>query len=347
MILEYVENGPPDENGVTRPREYSELTRAEAIQDDCDVKATKIILQGEDSFDKMSITLFLANFLRGFLVDDEALEAIFEEIKEDFEVWSKVRVLCGMDSIPHRLIDVATFISPISKGKTVTSILSRLVVATTSYYIWLERNGRLFKKNTSISNQIVDVILSMVRLKLVTFKLKKISTRSRLLLNQWNISSLCIVHDGSLRNEKELIAHQETIFVMSQEKEAQKKFHKTREDKELEKVIALENKIKVLDDIVYKTGQSVQTMHMLNRNCKTSFVKPEFLKKSQRGNPRLYDIGCYSYNLALMLAPESVEMIRLTQESRSKLSDLIKHFHYKNLNTLYDLFVPQCEKSAE
>ncbi|GJR84271.1 retrovirus-related pol polyprotein from transposon TNT 1-94 [Tanacetum coccineum] len=106
---------------------------------------------------------------------------------------------------------------------------------------------------------------------------------------------------------------------MSQEKEAQKKFHKTREDKELEKVIALENKIKVLDDIVYKTGQSVQTMNMLNRNCKTSFVKPEFLKKAQRANPHLYDIGCYNDNLALMLAPESDKTIRLAQESRSKL----------------------------
>ncbi|GJZ28806.1 putative polyprotein [Tanacetum coccineum] len=100
--------------------------------------------------------------------------------------------------------------------------------------------------------------------------------------------------------KKELIAHQETISIMSQEKEAQKMFHKTREDKELEKVIALENKIKILDDIVYKTGQSVQTMNMLNRNCKTSFVKPEFLKKAQRANPRLYDIGCYNDNIALM-----------------------------------------------
>ncbi|GJU21777.1 hypothetical protein Tco_1155119 [Tanacetum coccineum] len=126
----------------------------------------------------------------------------------------------------------------------------------------------------------------------------------------------------------------------SQKKEARTKFHKTREDKELEKIIALENKIKALDDIVYKTGQSVQMMNMLNRNCKMSFVKPEFLKKAQRANPRLYDIGCYNDNLALMLALKSEEMIRLTQESRSKLSDLIRPFDYNKLNNLYDLFVP-------
>ncbi|GJT78041.1 hypothetical protein Tco_1044766 [Tanacetum coccineum] len=134
---------------------------------------------------------------------------------------------------------------------------------------------------------------------------------------------------------------------MSQAKEAQIKFYKTREDKELDKIIALENKVKVLDDIVYKTGQSVQTKNMLNCNYKTSFVKPEFLKKAQRANPRLYDTGCYNYNLALILAPESDETIRLDKESRSKLSDLIRPFDYDQLNNLYDLFVLQQEKSPE
>nr|GEV81400.1 hypothetical protein [Tanacetum cinerariifolium] len=51
MILESVENGPllwptVEENGVTRLKKYSELSTIEAIQADCDVKATNIILQG-------------------------------------------------------------------------------------------------------------------------------------------------------------------------------------------------------------------------------------------------------------------------------------------------------------
>ncbi|GJQ93206.1 retrovirus-related pol polyprotein from transposon TNT 1-94 [Tanacetum coccineum] len=118
--------------------------------------------------------------------------------------------------------------------------------------------------------------------------------------------------------KKELCAHQETISIMSQAKEAQIKLYKTREDKELDKVIALENKVKVLNDIVYKTGQSVQTMNMLNH-----------------------------YNPALMLAPESDESIQLANKCRSKLSDLIRPFDYDQLNNLYDWFVPQREKSAE
>nr|GEX21141.1 hypothetical protein [Tanacetum cinerariifolium] len=146
--------------------------------------------------------------------------------------------------------------------------------------------------------------------------------------------------------KKELFAHQETISILSQAKEAQLKFYKTHEDNEIDKVIVLDNKIKDSDNIVYKTRQSVQTMNMLNRNCKTSFAKPEFLKKAQRANRCLYDIGCYNDNLALMLAPESDEVIRLERESRSNLSDLIRPFDYEKLNNLYDLFVPQREKTS-
>nr|GEW34943.1 hypothetical protein [Tanacetum cinerariifolium] len=78
-----------------------------------------------------------------------------------------------------------------------------------------------------------------------------------------------------------------------------------------------------------------------------SKMEIECAQKAQRANPRLYDIGCYNDNLALMLAPESDEVIRLEKESRSKLSDLIRPFDYEKLNNLYDLFVPQREKSSE
>nr|GEZ61109.1 hypothetical protein [Tanacetum cinerariifolium] len=51
MILESVEQGPliwpsVEVEGVTRLKKYSELSAAKAIQADCDVKATNIILQG-------------------------------------------------------------------------------------------------------------------------------------------------------------------------------------------------------------------------------------------------------------------------------------------------------------
>nr|GEX14077.1 retrovirus-related Pol polyprotein from transposon TNT 1-94 [Tanacetum cinerariifolium] len=54
MILESVEHGPliwptVEENGVIRTKKYTELSAAEKIQTDCDMNATNIILQGDDS----------------------------------------------------------------------------------------------------------------------------------------------------------------------------------------------------------------------------------------------------------------------------------------------------------
>ncbi|GKF17124.1 hypothetical protein Tco_0062042, partial [Tanacetum coccineum] len=51
MILELVENGPliwptVEDNGVIRTKKYAELSAAEKIQADYDMKGTNIILQG-------------------------------------------------------------------------------------------------------------------------------------------------------------------------------------------------------------------------------------------------------------------------------------------------------------
>nr|GEV37597.1 retrovirus-related Pol polyprotein from transposon TNT 1-94 [Tanacetum cinerariifolium] len=68
---------------------------------------------------------------------------------------------------------------------------------------------------------------------------------------------------------------------------------------------------------------------------------------NQDDDDDLANESCYNDNLALMLASESDEVIRLEKESRLKLSDLIKPFDYEKLNNLYDLFVPQRENSSE
>ncbi|GKB65855.1 reverse transcriptase domain, reverse transcriptase zinc-binding domain protein, partial [Tanacetum coccineum] len=71
------------------------------------------------------------NLLRCPLCDlvPDSHDHLFFECSFSSQVWSQVRALCGMDFISHRLADVIAFIVPISKGKTVISILSRIVVA--------------------------------------------------------------------------------------------------------------------------------------------------------------------------------------------------------------------------
>nr|GEZ57203.1 integrase, catalytic region, zinc finger, CCHC-type, peptidase aspartic, catalytic [Tanacetum cinerariifolium] len=51
--------------------------------------------------------------------------------------------------------------------------------------------------------------------------------------------------------KNKLCTHQETISILSQQKEDQIKLYKTREDKELEKVIDLENKVKLVEIFLF------------------------------------------------------------------------------------------------
>ncbi|PWA66140.1 reverse transcriptase domain, Reverse transcriptase zinc-binding domain protein [Artemisia annua] len=124
---------------------------------------------------------------------------LFFECPFSMQVWFQVRGLSGMDSIPPLLEDVITFLIPISKGRSVASIISRLILAATTYDIWLERNTRLFKRKKSAVAEVVQVIVSNVRLKLVTFKFKKLTLRSRSMLDSWKIPSACLIHEGRFR----------------------------------------------------------------------------------------------------------------------------------------------------
>nr|GEW06458.1 zinc finger, CCHC-type [Tanacetum cinerariifolium] len=49
---------------------------------------------------------------------------------------------------PPPVVDISAYLIPISKGKSVVSIISRLLLGAVSYYIWIKRNSILFKKKT-------------------------------------------------------------------------------------------------------------------------------------------------------------------------------------------------------
>ncbi|GJR25231.1 ribonuclease H-like domain-containing protein [Tanacetum coccineum] len=105
--------------------------------------------------------------------------------------------------------------------------------------------------------------------------------------------------------EKENNYLKQTLFEQLKEKELlTKTFNvlknecKEKEAKNNDKEIALEKKVKELDNIVCKMGQFAQTMHMLTKlqvfcdnNLKQAlgFQNPFYLKKAQQIRPMLYD----------------------------------------------------------
>lgn len=62
---------------------------------------------------------------------------------------------------------------PISKNNKVTSIVDRLLVATTSYFIWQEMYNRTHGKNARKPKDVSNIIIDSVRLKIFSIQFKK------------------------------------------------------------------------------------------------------------------------------------------------------------------------------
>nr|GEW97153.1 hypothetical protein [Tanacetum cinerariifolium] len=98
---------------------------------------------------------------------------------------------------------------------------------------------------------------------------------------------------------KQLSKEKSTVSFLFEEKKKLKSDFKTHEDELLDKQIQFEKKIKELNNILVKTGQSIQTIHMLSpkpdsfyhteQKMALGYYNPFYLKQAQKKQQSLYD----------------------------------------------------------
>ncbi|GKB30502.1 hypothetical protein Tco_0869903 [Tanacetum coccineum] len=99
---------------------------------------------------------------------------------------------------------------------------------------------------------------------------KKFVYQEQCLTKKINALHLSSAKTTTTLNEKianlnnQLSKEKSTVSFLNEEKKKFKSDFKIREEELLDKQIQLENKINELDNILVKTGQSIQTMHMLS-----------------------------------------------------------------------------------
>ncbi|GJZ58943.1 putative reverse transcriptase domain, reverse transcriptase zinc-binding domain protein [Tanacetum coccineum] len=98
-----------------------------------------------------------------------------------WDVWHYVRSMDDMDLLPPTLHQIVTHLAPMAKHRTARSVIGRLLLAASAYFIWIERNNRLFKNSRKTPEEIRDCIMVTVRLKLLTFRFKNKAMVSSLL----------------------------------------------------------------------------------------------------------------------------------------------------------------------
>nr|GEX54147.1 hypothetical protein [Tanacetum cinerariifolium] len=124
---------------------------------------------------------------------------------------------------------------------------------------------------------------------------------------------------------KQLLMEKSTVSSLLEEKKKLKSDFKIREDELLDKQIQLENKIKELDSILVKTGQSIQTMHMhspkpdsfyhTEQKMALGYQNPFYLKQTQQKQQSLYTGKVLLEKHDLPVVYDSNETLQLAQEN--------------------------------
>ncbi|GKE06012.1 hypothetical protein Tco_1398030, partial [Tanacetum coccineum] len=266
MILELVENGPLiwpiiEENGMTRPKKYSELSATKAIQADCDVKAINIILQGLPP-EKGDDPINAINHMMSFLID--VVTSRYPTTNNQLRNSRSTTQTVNTYNAAYQVDDLDAYDSDYDE-------LNTAKVALMEIYLIM--------------------VVEIDRLKQTLFEHLK---------------------------EKESLMHTVTLLKNNFKKE---------ESRNTNREIALEKRIKQLDNIVFKRDQSAQTIHMLTKpqffydhttKQALGFQNPFYPKKPQQLEPKLYD-GNVIKNTHAIVIPDFEETLMLTKESHLKM----------------------------
>ncbi|XP_021995890.1 uncharacterized protein LOC110893078 [Helianthus annuus] len=121
-------------------------------------------------------------------------EHLFFECDVAKKVWYEVRGKAGMDRIQQTWTDIFEYLVGIAKSNMAEHIIAKIVVCATAYFVWEERNRRLFTDKRRSKDQLVEIMLSTVRMKLHTMRFKN-SIHTTRVMQEWSLPRGLLVAD--------------------------------------------------------------------------------------------------------------------------------------------------------
>ncbi|GJY94271.1 hypothetical protein Tco_0510632 [Tanacetum coccineum] len=356
-----------EENGVTSTKKYEELSATEKIQTDYDLKATNIILQGLPSYvyshvnhHRVAKDLWerVQLLMQDACPQPKSIPQIEYTVSTDNQqthiaefpqIDSGLAVPVfkqGDVSTAYQVDDLNAYDSDCDDFSTAKAVL----MANLSSY----GSDVLFEvphsKNThnDMLNQSVQEMSYSKQTHLVNYPDNEITSNSNIIhYSQYQLETQnAAVQDTNSSTQQDAIilsvfeqlSNQVTncnkvskdnlIANESLSAELERYKEQEKEAKNIDKEIALEKKVKELDNIVCKMGQSTQTVHMLKKpqvfydnNLKQApgFQNPFYLKKAQQIRPMLYDGSVIAKETNVISIADSEETLMLEEESRSKM----------------------------
>nr|GEW33074.1 hypothetical protein [Tanacetum cinerariifolium] len=366
-------------------KKYEELSATEKIQADCDLKATNIILQGLPS-DERECKLYDA-FDKFAHINGESLHQYylrFTQLINEINIQNEIEIY-----IQPNFDQLHTYLEQHELHANEVCIMREhnqdplALVANHQMTLSHVRTYQSSYNNPYQGSFYGQFVKLRIRCSLLENEItsdSNIIPYSQYLLETQNAADQDnVISNESLSAELErykervkLLEERQNVDLSTREKLIMDDIIQDKEAKNIDKEIALEKKVKELDNIVCQIGQSAQSLYMLTKlqvfydnNLKQAFgfKNPFYLKKAQQIMPILYDDSVIAEETHVISIADSEETLMVKEESRSKMllkqSDPmvlekkvnIKPINYAKLNLLSKdfgkPFVPQHELSNE
>ncbi|KAI8539117.1 hypothetical protein RHMOL_Rhmol09G0156000 [Rhododendron molle] len=120
---------------------------------------------------------------------EESHAYLFFDCQFSAIIWSRVLRKNNISRGPFSLHQELIWASAQRKGKSFCSTVYKLSLAATSYFLWGERNMRIFQNKSRDVDGLVAAILDAIRAKLCSFNSVKFSCLNRQICDDWLLSS--------------------------------------------------------------------------------------------------------------------------------------------------------------
>ncbi|GKB52333.1 retrovirus-related pol polyprotein from transposon TNT 1-94 [Tanacetum coccineum] len=353
MILESIENGPLiwpsiEENGVTRPKKYSELSATEAIQANCDVKATNIILQGlppEQGDDIIDAINHMMSFLSAVITS--RYPTTNNQLRNSLNPRQQATINDGKitlqpTDITHNAAYQPNNLDAYDSDCDELNTAKVALMANLSHYgsDALVEVRNLDNVDTNMINQAVQVMPSSEQSSVVNHSETKITSDNNIIpYSQYVIESQqAVVQNSNSSTQQDALI----LFKIEQLKTQVVNYTKINLDNKsvndtlIAKLERYKEQVKVLkegqnvdltsnDNVSHSSAQSIEIDRLKQTLLEHLKEKESLMQtKVQQLEPKLYD-GNVIKNTSAIVIPESKETLMIAEESRSKM--LLKQQH--------------------
>ncbi|XP_022042079.1 uncharacterized protein LOC110944741 [Helianthus annuus] len=119
--------------------------------------------------------------------DRDSRDHLFFQCPYASEVWSLVRNKVDMGSVNDTWASIMQWMEVNANSRTLEHIVCNILVAASTYFIWQERNNRIFSQLQRNASVLSKVIVDTVRLRIMGFRIGR-DPKHRKLLDRWLIS---------------------------------------------------------------------------------------------------------------------------------------------------------------